>query len=436
MAEQIKSLKTGIKYKDTPIGKIPVDWEMVKLGDVCDVIGGSTPSTARKELWNGNIPFATPTDITNLRGREISDTRQKISQEGLSSCRTRLLPAGSVLLTSRATIGACAINTRPMATNQGFANLVCSEKTFNWFIFYMMTFIQSDLQKIGSGSTFKEVSKNSLKQLNVSLPPLAEQKKIAGILSAQDEATEKTDQIIEKMKEAKKGLMQKLLTRGIGHKKFKNTEIGKIPAEWSIVRLEDVAADQKHSFVDGPFGSNLKTIHYTKSGIPVIQSQSVINGVFKPVEGFFVSEEKARELERSKALPGDIVIAKIGVNYGASATIPQYYPRAVLSGNTMKITPNPNNINTAFLQYLLHYFWEARVFDKIVSITAQPAITLEGAKNLKIPLPPLAEQKEIAGILSTMDGRIEKELKRKEYLTSLKNGLMQVLLTGKIRVKT
>ena len=434
MAEQISSLKTGIKYKNTPIGKIPVDWELVRLEDICNIVGGSTPSTSKKEFWGGDIPFATPTDITNLRGRQISETEQKITPEGLSSCGTHLLPVGSILLTSRATIGACAVNTKAIATNQGFANLVCNERAYNWFIFYKMTSLRNELERLGSGSTFKEVSKTNIKSLLIPLPVLPEQKRIAEILSTLDEAIEKTDQIIEKTKEAKKGLMQKLLTRGIGHKKFKKTEIGEIPVEWEVVKLKDVASGQKYSFVDGPFGSNLKSIHYTKGGIPVIQSQSIISGAFRPTEGFYVSEQKAKELERSKALPGDIVIAKIGVNYGASATIAKDYPPAVLSGNTMKITPNPDKVITGFLQHLLHYLRGVKVFDRIVSTTAQPAITLDGTKNIRIPLPQLPEQKQIAGILSSVDEEIEKEKSHKEELESLKKGLMQVLLTGKIRV--
>jgi type I restriction enzyme S subunit len=100
----------------------------------------------------------------------------------------------------------------------------------------------------------------------------------------------------------------------------------------------------------------------------------------------------------------------------------------------MKITPNPDKVITGFLQHLLHYLRGVKVFDRIVSTTAQPAITLDGTKNIRIPLPQLPEQKQIAGILSSVDEEIEKEKSHKEELESLKKGLMQVLLTGKIRV--
>jgi type I restriction enzyme S subunit len=301
------------------------------------------------------------------------------------------------------------------------------------FIYYYLQ--KCNLPGLATKTAQPLLTQQILKSVLIAKPNIYEQKKIAEILTTVDEAIEKTAQIIEKTKEVKKGLMQKLLTRGIGHKKFKKTVIGEIPEEWEVVKLKDVAASQKYSFVDGPFGSNLKSIHYTKQGIPVIQSQSIISGVFKPAEEFYVSEQKARELERSKVLPGDIVIAKIGVNYGASGTIPKNYPPAVLSGNTMKITPDPDKVATEFLQHLLHYFRTIKVFDKIVSTTAQPAITLEGTRKIMIPLPPLPEQKQIAAILSSVDDEIEKESNSKKELEAVKKGLMQMLLTGKIRVK-
>ena len=115
-----------------------------------------------------------------------------------------------------------------MATNQGFASLVCSEKAYNWFIFYKMISLKRELQTLGSGSTFKEVSKGNIRSLFLAIPSPPEQKKIAEILTTVDDAIEKTTQIIDKTNELKKGMMQRILTHGIGHKKFKKTEIGDI----------------------------------------------------------------------------------------------------------------------------------------------------------------------------------------------------------------
>ena len=424
MAEQVSSLKTGIKYKDTPIGKIPVDWEVISLRDVSKInMGQSPPSEDCNEkeeglpFYQGNAEFGSKYP----NPKKWCEKPKKIADEG------------DILISVRAPVGEINIAPHKCCIGRGLA-AITAKSIHSQFLYHLLFLRRKYLQKISQGSTFEAINSKELSALLIFLPAVTEQKKIAEILTTLDEAIEKTEQIIEKSKETKKGLMQRLLTRGIGHKEFKKTEIGEIPIEWEVVKLKDVAASQKYSFVDGPFGSNLKSIHYTKQGIPVIQSQSIISGVFKPAEEFYVSEQKARELERSKVLPGDIVIAKIGVNYGASGTIPKNYPPAVLSGNTMKITPDPDKVTTEFLQYLLHYFRVIKVFDKIVSTTAQPAITLEGTRKIMIPLPPLPEQKQIAGILSSVDQEIEEETGHREQLELLKKGLMQVLLTGKIRV--
>jgi type I restriction enzyme, S subunit len=432
MAEQIKSLKTGIKYKDTPIGRIPVDWEVVRLNDICDVIGGSTPSTVRKDFWNGDIPFATPTDITNLHGREISNTKQKITQEGLSSCGTRLLPAGSVLLTSRATIGACAINTKPMTTNQGFASLVCNEKAYNWYIFYEMMLRKYELQRLGSGSTFKEVSKNSLRQLNITLPPLAEQKKVAEILSTVDETIEKTDQIIEKTKEAKNWLLEILFSYGINNSKYKDhAEIGRMPEKWNVETLGNLISI-KHGYA-------FKSQHYGSEG-PILLTP----GNFKKDGGLHFNERNLKRYyggypEEFTLLKNDLVIVMTDLSsyckiLGNPALIS--LSEMVLHNQRIgKVVFNDNKIDKKYL----YYFFLSKRYKKTIISTATGTTVRHTAPDriyrLKIALPPHEEQQEIVEILSSIDAELDKEVAGKNKLEILKNGLMQVLLTGRIRVK-
>src|SRR4030042_4071436 len=184
----VESLRTETKFKNTEIGDIPVDWELVRLGDYCEVLGGSTPSTKRPEYWNGDIPWAVPTDITKLKGNVIENTEKKITEGGLAHSAAKILPTGSILLTSRATIGECAINSRSMATNQGFANLVCRKAIYNWFLLYRLKFIRKELENLSGGSTFREISKRSIREMGIPLPPFSEQKKIADILASVDEA--------------------------------------------------------------------------------------------------------------------------------------------------------------------------------------------------------------------------------------------------------
>ncbi len=235
-----ESLQTSRKFKKTLIGEIPVDWALVKLGEVCEVIGGSTPSTRKKDYWSGNISWAVPTDITSLRGNIISKTKRTITEEGLKHCGAKLLPEGSLLLTSRATIGECAVNSSPMATNQGFANLVCSNNIYNWYLFHQVRFIKRHLERFANGSTFQEISKKNIKNFEIPLPPFAEQQKIAEILSVVDSAIETMDGIIQKTETLKKGLMQHLLSGGIGHTALIKIKAGVSPESWAGLESSEV----------------------------------------------------------------------------------------------------------------------------------------------------------------------------------------------------
>lgn len=432
---QVKSLETGIKFKDTPIGKIPVDWEAGPFSLIADI-------NPKRTLSKGvEYPFVEMAAISPSSSKVQYNSIRKYEGNG-----SRFKNKDTIF----ARITPCTENGKTAYVDflkEGeyshgsteFIILGPKENVDSKFVYYCAKWDKVRNLAIskmeGTSGRQRVPNKAFSEDIYIIIPPYNEQAKIADILTTVDNTIEETGTIIEKTKELKKGLMQKLLTHGIRHKKFKKTEIGEIPEEWKVVTLKDVASPERYSFVDGPFGSNLKTIHYKTLGVPVIQSQMVISGTFTPLNKFYVSAEKAKELERSKVKAGDIVIAKIGVNFGASATVPVEYPDAVLSGNTMKITPDKSKIVTQYLQYLLHFYREKNFFDKIVSTTAQPAITLAGVRNLLIPLPDKKEQKEITDALTSLDLELDNEQVCSQQLSILKKSLMQVLLTGRVRVK-
>ncbi len=427
---QVRSLKTGIKFKDTPIGKVPVDWEVAQIGDICEVIGGSTPSTTNKEYWNGNILWATPTDITALKGRTIEDTKQKISAKGLTSCSANILPEGSILMTSRATIGACVINTKPMATNQGFASLVCKERVSNWFIYYLVSLYRKELERLGTGSTFKEVSKKTVKALHIPLPPLTEQKMIADILTNIDNAIEETDRIIKKSKELKKGLMQNLITRGIGHKKFKETEIGEMPEEWRIDKLKELYESPIRDF--GSF-STTKLVKYVDEGVPFLRSEHFKDGRFSTDNIMYITDEAHKLLLKSIIKKGDLLFTKIG-NIGHADIYHGQYGECNSNATIAKININERKAYKNYIRWVLNSKIAIKQFrGKIIS--TPPRINLGEISELKIPLPNYSEQKEIASILNNSEASVIEEENRIKQLEYLKKSLMQVLLTGKTRVK-
>jgi type I restriction enzyme S subunit len=203
------------EFKDTEIGRIPKEWEVVKVEDIFEVYGGTTPSTSKKEYWNGNILWATPSDVTNLNEKfDLNETEKKITEKALKESSLKVLQPGTLLLTSRASIGFVAINSRPVTINQGMAALIKrNEKNVDEkFYAYYFSSLKDYLEQLGSGSTFREVSKSTIKKLKTPLPPLPEQRRIAEILSTVDKKLELERKRKEKLERIKRGLMNDLLT--------------------------------------------------------------------------------------------------------------------------------------------------------------------------------------------------------------------------------
>ena len=189
------------------------DWEVRTLSSIADIRSGGTPSTSNSAFWNGDVPWCTPTDITSLKGRKyLSTTERKISIFGLKDSSAELIPSGSTIMTTRATIGECAINVVPMATNQGFKNLV--PRCVNGeFLYYLMTTQKNRLVQLCAGSTFLEIGKKQLDQLELFIPnDQGEQEAIATTLSKMDSELHALEKRHRKTEALKKAMRQELLT--------------------------------------------------------------------------------------------------------------------------------------------------------------------------------------------------------------------------------
>lgn len=189
-------------------------WEVKRLDELADIRSGGTPSTAVPQFWDGKIPWCTPTDITTLGGRKyLRDTNRMITQHGLKSSSAEMIPAGSIVMTSRATIGECAISTVPVSTNQGFKNFVPLEPTDAEFLYYLLTTQKCGFISLCGGSTFLEIGKAQLAVYTVRLPKSkAEQTAIAAVLADMDAELSLLTARRGKTRALKQAMMQELLT--------------------------------------------------------------------------------------------------------------------------------------------------------------------------------------------------------------------------------
>ena len=191
------------------------EWEKAALGGLADIRNGGTPRTGVPSYWGGLIPWCVPTDITASGEKYLVATTRNITPEGLASCGASLLPVGTLLLCSRATIGEIKIASMPVATNQGFKSLICGEAVDYEFLYYRLLTLKDRMVEVSTGSTFLEISKRDVANICIDLPPLPEQRAIATVLSDMDAEITALERRLDKTRAIKQGMMQQLLTGSI-----------------------------------------------------------------------------------------------------------------------------------------------------------------------------------------------------------------------------
>jgi type I restriction enzyme S subunit len=408
---------------------LPEGWKWVRLGEVIeDMADGGTPSRNNPEYFNGDINWLVIDDIQ----RKIFKTKETITVKGLKHSNAKLWKKGTVILSFGATIGEVGIAEIELATKQGIAGIIPQkDKLLNTFLYYVLKHNKHILLRYANQTTIMEVRPNIIKErFKFPLPPLPEQRKIAEILETVDNAIEKTEKIIEKYKRIKQGLMQDLLTKGIDEKgnirsekthKFKDSPLGRIPEEWEVVRLGDVG-----EIITGSTPPTQNAEYYGDEYLFIsaedIQDKKYIENTTKKLTKLGMNIQR-------KIPPMSICvvcIASIG-----KVAITKYECSTNQQINT--IIPNLKIYDPEALYYFINFHIQSPLRIE-AGLQAVPIVKKSAFSKILIPLPPLSEQKRIAEILSQIDQAIEKEEKYKEKLERLKKGLMEDLLTGKVRV--
>lgn len=375
--------------------KIPEGWSVKKLGEMGKFVSGGTPDTEKPEYWNGDIIWLTPSEITKLPTRFVSDSERKITRAGLKNSSAVLLPVGSLIICTRATVGDCCINIKEVSTNQGFKNLIPENSNID-FLYYLISSHKTDLIRKACGSTFLEISKHDIEKLKYSVPPLSEQEKIAEILGTWDLAIEKLTALIEQKKLLKKGLMQRLLT---GKQRLPG-----FSEQWKKVRLGEIC-----KITTGKLDANAM----------------VENGQYN----FFTCAKEVHLIDKYAFDKEALLISGNGANVGYI-----HYYKGKFNAYQRTYVLYDFSQNIFLIKYILDQFLSNRI-EKEKKAGNTPYIVLDTLAKMNINLPPLSEQKAIADILSKADEEIDLLTRKLDLLQSQKKGLMQQLLTGKIRVK-
>jgi len=311
---------------------------------------------------------------------------------------------------------------------------IVSKGNSNFIAYYFNSPLgKKRLSSLHVGSTIKHINTKDLRKFDIPLPPLPEQNKIAEILTSVDETIESTRKVIEQTKKVKQGLLQELLTKGIGNPKLKKTEIGIIPEAWTVVKLIDYSSDSKNSFANGPFGSDLLSSELTDNGVPVIYIRDISENNYSWISNMYVTEEKADSLMFCNIFENDVIITKVG-DPPAIAALYQDKTRSIMTQDVIRIRPK-EDVSPMFLVNLLNSKFAKDEVKRIEIKGTRKRVSLTEYKKIRLPLPTHKEQKIIANILNSFDKQLEATENELIRLEKVKRGLMQDLLTGTVRVK-
>jgi len=421
-------------YKNTPIGRVPEEWEVVQLGDVTKNL--IVPMRDKPKKFNGGIPWCR---IEDFDGKYLftSKSGQFVDKEIIDEMNLKIFPKGTVICSCSANLGICAIAGRDLITNQTFIGIVPNTDSLdNEFLYYLMGSYARRLNQLSTGTTISYLPREEFEGLQVIKPPLPEQRKIAAILSTVDAAITETDALIAKTEQVKRGLMQELFDFGIdisgkirrrSTNQFKTSPLGAIPVEWDCLKIGEIYSD----ISSGSTPSRKRPDYFTGDILWVTSGELKYNVIHDTKEK--ITNEAVKNTNLKIHPPGTFFIAITGLEaegtLGSCAIIGK---EATTNQSCMAFPENPR-IDTI---YLYHYY---RRYGKYLGTryshgTKQQSLNAEIVKGLQIKLPPKSEQHRIATILSNVDSRLYQENQFRSHLNTLKKGLMQDLLTGRVRV--
>ena len=289
-------------------------WRADRIGTLCDVVTGGTPSRRRRDFWGGNIPWMSSGEIHQ---RRVTDIREAITDAGFTASNARWIPKGAVMIALNGqgkTRGTAAILERRVTCNQSLAAIVAREDTVvPDYLFQYLSAKYDAIRRLTGDGGRNGLNLRHIRSIQVAYPPLPEQRKIAAILSSVDDAIDKTQAVIDQVQVVKRGLMQELFTRGLPgrHTRFQQTEIGEIPQEWGFFSLAELA-EAPNGIQTGPFGSQLHASEYVELGVPVIMPKDMIDGRVSDAEAARITEYKVNEIARHRVRAGDILFARRG----------------------------------------------------------------------------------------------------------------------------
>ena len=386
------------------------DWEQRKLGDIATITGGGTPSTNISEYWNGDIDWYSPVEIGEKR--YASGSIRKITKLGLEKSSAKILPVGTVLFTSRAGIGNTAILQVEGCTNQGFQSITPNSKELDTYFLYTMTpKLKRYGEVTGAGSTFVEVSGKQMEQMNLMIPSLDEQKHVSQLFKVMDDAITLHQRKLEKLKLAKKALLQKLFPKN--GSQFPEIRFKGFTDAWEQRKLGTILSRRKENrLIDSAYP---RLAFAAGQGVIPLSERRTNN------RDQLISDEKNKKY--LVTYYNDIVYNPANVKYGAIDR--NKYGQGVISPIYVTFT---SNVCSGFIEHIVksNDFKQKALSFEEGTVTKRQAVNPDNLLNIDVNITlNIKEQKKLSNLFEMLDQYITLHQRKLERLQEVKKGLLQ-----------
>lgn len=362
-------------------------WETVKLVDICEVCGGTTPKTNIKEYWDGENIWLSPIDLPEVGSITMVETSErKITDLGVKESGLRILPVGSLVFSTRASIGKIGIVKKPLTTNQGFTNLIPSDRVNVRYLAYALKKSIPEIEQLGNTTTFKEVSRTAIKNFKIPLPPLHIQEQIADTLDKADALRRKDQELLQKYDQLAQAIFYDMFGDPVRNERG-----------WESRKLKDICLQ----ITDGTHFSPPSV----ESGVPYITAKHLkkwgLDFFHNPT---YVDEAHHKEIyARCKPQRGDVLYIKDGATTGLAAINEYDFEFSMLSSLAL-IKPDSTILNNVFLKYWLNNERvKAQLVNEFMAGAAIQRFTLSKINQFVVNLPPLHMQELFSKKLTALD---------------------------------
>ena len=418
------------------------EWKEYKLEEIGTIVGGATPSTKEPHNYDGNISWITPKDLSNNSGRYISRGERMITSEGYNSCSCKMLPKGSVLFSSRAPIGYVAIASNELCTNQGFKSIIPDEQFVDsTFLYYLLVYNKVLIEGLGSGTTFKEVSGNVMKNVVVKIPCLEIQRQIASVLSSLDDKIEVNRRINDNfylacleviliwlltslendnLEQQTQALFKSWFVDFEPFKdgEFEETELGLIPKGWEVVSLSAIA-----DYINGLAMQKYRPVEGEK-GLPVLKIKELGQG----------NTDDSSELCSPSIIGEKYIIDDGDIIFSWSGTLMV----KVWCGGKCGLNQHLFVVEPKDYPHWFAYQWTKHHLANFIHIAKDKAVTMGHIKRgeldkAKVVVPDKTNMAAIDLLMKPLHNQIISNMKEARRLTSLRDTLIPRLMSGELK---